>query len=578
MQKPTMNMWSIKRSIAKRVFASGAKQSLVGVCFVVLLLAMTIPLPVRAADFVFDSFVSTMSVRADGTLDVQEIITVTFTSARRGIYRVIPTHYVEEDGQEQILQVSNIGVTDEAGQSLTTSISNDEALSIRIGDANRTVIGEQTYVIHYTVEGALAAFDDFDELYWNVTGSEWDTPPERVITTINFSDDFLEADLRLSCYTGVYQSTEKDCQIAFVGQTVTATVANNFLTVAVGWPKGLVEIPAPVYATALTDITEHPASYAIWLLPFAAFVLMFLRWHKHGRDPKGRGTVVPEYGPPKGLRAAEMGMVWANKVNDAYLSAAMVELAVLGHIKIIEQVEERLGPDRKTFTLERTDKPTDGLRPWEIALLSALFRRGAATVSEDQLKKHFAKDKKPAVSVLETRMVDEGYFAAHPGRARGGWTTLSVILLFIGFQIVSIPLMLTGGIVLLFGWLMAKRTPKGAEALDQAKGFKLFLSTAEKYRLEWQEKEGIFEKYLPYAMVFGVADKWAKAFAALHIEPSVPAWYVGAALLHFNAVDFTSRMNNLSHQMASVAAPKSSGSGGGGFSGGGFGGGGGGSW
>ena len=83
--------------------------------------------------------------------------------------------------------------------------------------------------------------------------------------------------------------------------------------------------------------------------------------------------------------------------------------------------------------------------------------------------------------------------------------------------------------------------------------------------MEWQEKEGIFEKYLPYAMVFGVADKWAKAFAA-HIEPSVPAWYVGAALLHFSAVDFTSRMNNLSHQIASVAAPKSSGSGGGGFS------------
>lgn len=570
MPKLMTNMWPTKL----------ATVSLVALVWLILPTGM-----VRAADFVFDSFASTMTVQTNGTVDVEETITVTFTSARHGIYRVIPMRYQEEDGRERILQISNIGVTDEVGQSLTTSITNDDALSILIGDANRTVIGEQTYVIHYTVEGALVAFDDFDELYWNVTGDAWDTPPENVTTTINFSSDFLaalaapaEPSLRLACYTGVYQSTEKDCQINFVRQTVTATVANNFLTVAVGWPKGLVEIPAPVYATALTDITEHPAFYAVWLLPLLAFIFMLWHWNKHGRDPKGRGTVVPEYGPPKGLRSAEMGMVWANKVNDAYLSAAMVELAVLGHIKIIEQVEERLGPDRKTFTLERTDKTTDDLRQWEKELLQALFRNGTTLVTEDQLKRHFAKDKKPAVTSLESRMVDEGYFAAHPGRARGGWTLLGVILLFVGFQMASIPLMLTGGIVLLFGWLMAKRTPKGIEAFDQAKGFKLFLSTAEKYRLVWQEKEGIFEKYLPYAMVFGVADKWAKAFAALHIEPSIPAWYVGASLLHFNAVDFSSRMNALSHQMATVAAPKGSGSGGSGFSGGGFGGGGGGSW
>ena len=35
----------------------------------------------------------------------------------------------------------------------------------------------------------------------------------------------------------------------------------------------------------------------------------------------------------------------------------------------------------------------------------------------------------------------------------------------------------------------------------------------------------MFEKFLPYAMAFGVEEKWANAFEDIYREP--PQWYVG---------------------------------------------------
>jgi uncharacterized membrane protein len=83
---------------------------------------------------------------------------------------------------------------------------------------------------------------------------------------------------------------------------------------------------------------------------------------------------------------------------------------------------------------------------------------------------------------------------------------------------------------------------------------------------------------LPYAIVFGVTKKLAKAMEDMGIKPPEPAWYVGAAA--FNPYRFTNNIDNFSRSLSSAiaAAPGGSGSGGGGFAGGGFGGGGGGSW
>lgn len=540
----------------------------------------------QAADFTLQRFDEVINVNVDGSFDVSETLLVDFVEPKHGLYRVIPTQYQTEDGATLLTTMENVSVTDLGGGPIETTVKNDGALTLRIGSADKTVYGPQYYVIHYRVRGALVELSDRVELYWNVTGTEWDAPPLEASVQVKLPNEaavIIKEDLQLACYTGEQGSAESNCTTGVSGKTMMAGTSGGYLTIAFAWPKGIVDVPAPLLQTPTQAITETLAggsgfAVVVWLLPFLVFLFMFLHWRKHGRDPKGRGTIVPEYEPPKDLRAGEVGMLLASWVDNRYLSAGIVQLAVLGHLKIAEVIEERFGPDRKTFTLERTGKGEEELRAWEKALLLALFKDGAMRVTEDDLKPHFARDKAFAVSALEDRLLAEGYFFKHPKRARIGWMIVGGVITFLGFQMFIPAVMLTGGIFLLFGWLMAKRTQKGAEALDGAKGFKLFLTTAEKYRLQWQEKEGIFEKYLPYAMVFGVADKWAKAFAAVHVEPVHPAWYIGPSLMNFNAVDFTSRMNQLTQQMSAVAAPKGGASGGGGFSGGGFGGGGGGSW
>ena len=106
--------------------------------------------------------------------------------------------------------------------------------------------------------------------------------------------------------------------------------------------------------------------------------------------------------------------------------------------------------------------------------------------------------------------------------------------------------------------------------------------TAEKDRQKFAEKEGIFSAYLPYAIVFGIVDRWANAFRGLDARAAgIAAWYVGTT--PFNAASFSSDLQSFSSSLSlSVASTPggsgSSGFGGGGFSGGGGGGGGGGSW
>lgn len=127
---------------------------------------------------------------------------------------------------------------------------------------------------------------------------------------------------------------------------------------------------------------------------------------------------------------------------------------------------------------------------------------------------------------------------------------------------------------------MPKKTEKGTEAYWKILGFREYINTAEKYRVQFQEKENIFEKYLPYAIIFGLADKWAKAFEGIYLQP--PTWYEGEFGPRFTTYAF---VNSLNHSLSSInsafisrSGGGGSGFGGGGFSGGGGGGGGGGSW
>jgi uncharacterized membrane protein YgcG len=155
--------------------------------------------------------------------------------------------------------------------------------------------------------------------------------------------------------------------------------------------------------------------------------------------------------------------------------------------------------------------------------------------------------------------------------------------------------LIVGGVLAyVFYQLLKAPTAAGAAILDQIDGFKLYLETAEKDRLEMLNPPNVtpdvFEKFLPYAIALDCENQWSKKFEAEASAAGasandnygyVPAWYVGSNFANLGMAGFASSIGSSigsAAASASTAPGSSSGSGGGGFSGGGGGGGGGGGW
>lgn len=155
--------------------------------------------------------------------------------------------------------------------------------------------------------------------------------------------------------------------------------------------------------------------------------------------------------------------------------------------------------------------------------------------------------------------------------------------LYIAQYIVGV---VAAGIIAICIKYMPKRTPYGNKILGQIRGFKNFLETAEKEKLETlvEENPTYFYDILPYTYVLGISKKWIKKFESIAIQP--PVWYAGYDT--FDYYMFSSFMDDTisSAERVMTSVPQSSGgsggfssgSSGGGFSGGGSGGGGGSSW
>ena len=129
--------------------------------------------------------------------------------------------------------------------------------------------------------------------------------------------------------------------------------------------------------------------------------------------------------------------------------------------------------------------------------------------------------------------------------------------------------------------IFPSRTAKGYGTLRRILGFKRFIDESEKERAQFAERQNLFSEYLPYAVVFGATDKWARAFAGLDGQLPRTDWYVSDHALHARSL-FSQAMGGFTTTASGTisSVPASSGGSGfsGGSSGGGFGGGGGGSW
>ena len=147
-----------------------------------------------------DAFHSDIIIEKDSSIRVTETILYNFgTQDRHGIYRNIPfkTKNVN-DGKTYLADLKVQNVTDLNGKKYIYEVSKSEGdVVIKIGDPNSTVTGKHAYVITYSYKGAIETFENKDELYWNVTGNQWNVPIQSVTAKITPSDELISSGFNL---------------------------------------------------------------------------------------------------------------------------------------------------------------------------------------------------------------------------------------------------------------------------------------------------------------------------------------------------------------------------------------------
>lgn len=656
-------------------------------------------------DYVIDKYDVNIIVNENNTFDITETITAYFNVSKHGIFRTIPLKntITRLDGTTSTnrTQVTNVSVDNE----YTTSRENGN-YKLKIGSANRMLTGEQKYVIKYTYNLGKDPAKNYDELYYNIIGNEWDTVIGNITFSITMPKDFDSSKLGFS--SGNIGSTDNSkIKYNVSGNKITGSY-NGVLDVGQALTVRC-ELPEGYFVGAGLNI--NIIDYIMFLVPVIFLVIAILLWHKFGRDDQVIETV--EFYPPEGLNSLDVGFLYKGKAENKDITSLLIFLANKGYLEInnkkidlnsekvslnqkaknsankkIIELQNKINEERinnpsskkikyyknmldiyknidspidyeqyglkssinilnsKNKFLIRKLKDYDGTNLNEQWFMEGLFEHDRTEVTDKMLYNNFYITNNRILSNINNKQNKDKIFEKSasnkkkfiilmiiatyclitipPIFAYGQPETLIFALLFpgIGFSVLfemlfgktPTPVKIFGlilggmfwsfmvlptimqdisylvgyivGIICVLGMILClvylpKRTKYGNEMLGKLKGFKNFLETVEKEKLELlvMQNPNYFYDILPYTYVLGVSDKWIKKFETISLQ--APSWYDSSNAFDVSSFGTFMYSTMISAQGAMTSSPSSysgGGSSGGGSSGGGSGGGGGGSW
>ena len=571
-----------------------------------LLTAVSLASPVSADvnNFTISNYEIDHYLARDGDmrsrLRTVEKITAVFPEhdQNRGLERSIPHRYDNHPTSLRIVSVKN-----EKGESLEYSTSQGpESETIRIGNPDRYVHGAQTYVITYEQRDVTRYFkdSDVDEFYWDMNGVEWRVPIAKLRATVHIDSELRSVRTgAATCYIGATASADR-CLINANGETLTSTATNlrpgENVTLAIGF---IANTFAP-YQQSLLD--KAKALYPIFLLAtgllgLAVFIVACVLQHRWTYRTKETGTLVPEYLPPKETSISTAASVL--EYPKAVFTAQLLDFAVRHYIKIHETRAKSTFRSAE-YAIEIT-KDTGDLLAEEQELINDLFDGKPAVGARLALKdldnntslytRMMDNDKKHKALVRETYQINK----KSPLRTQqlNKLATGMLIFAFLTFNPFTVMFAV---ITYIFGYALWPLSDKGLALRRYLLGLEQYINVAERERIRiLQSPQGalkvpspdvntpslivtLYEKLLPYAVLFGKEKEWSRQLGKYYeTSSSSPDWYVGQSA--FTAAAFSSSMSSFSTaSAASSASSSTSDSSGGGSSGGGGGGGGGGGW
>ncbi len=388
-------------------------------------------------------FISDVEVRPDASLEVTETIDVVAEGnrIRRGIYRDFPTRYRGRRGSRVRVGFTLRGVTRNGYPELAAIEPVSNGVRVRIGDPDRMLeTGEHRYMIRYRTTRQVGRFADYDELYWNATGSGWEFPIDVAEARIR-----LPAAVELgqrAVYTGPQGSTAGDAEVVserpgeIQFRTTRPLGPYEGLTVAVAWPKGIIgDADQATRARWLLGDFGPPIVGALALLGLAGFY--YFAWKRAGRDPRP-GTIVPLFSPADDLTPAAMRYVWKMGADNRAFAAALVDLGVRGHVRMVEEDGGWLARD--TVRLERLPGP-DNLPGAEQAMLTQLASTGESIALEQKNHAKFSAAKEMLNSAFKRQ------FEGKLFHRNWGWALAGVALFLAALWVTAAAVVAATGVV-----------------------------------------------------------------------------------------------------------------------------------
>ena len=330
-----------------------------------------------------------------------------------------------------------------------------------------------------------------------------------------------------------------------------------------------------------------------------------LWWRKNGRDQRYAGLApgttplagqtanvvandpdieIPVAFTPPRIPVAEAGLLIDGQVDTRETAATIIDLAVRGALK----VQSSGSDDFQVILLD----PERAAAPHEMVLLTSLFdgrppgamrnlsTQGSMVSAHEKMRDSVRNQvtargwfrKVPSATATSSFGFGAIALAVFGAFALGAWVLWLLVPL--------LPIIITIAVIR-FKLRRGQRTAEGRAVCDQVEGFKKYLATAEADQLRFEEGEDIFSKYLPWAIIFELADRWAKICADLvamgRLPDVTPYWYVGNYhISSFNTGFLTGSLATAATPMPSASSSGTGFGGGSSFSGGGFSGGGGG--
>ena len=578
--------------------------------------------------FYIEKYTIDIDVAENNVLHITEVIDCDFYLSKHGIYRDIPlVNEVErEDGTKNTYraQITNIKVNNEYSKSREAN-----NIRLQIGSADSFVKGKQSYTISYDYNLGKDHIKEYDELYFNLIGLEWQTSIEEVVFSITMPKSF---DSSLVGFTSGYKGSLGNNVEFFVegntitGKTISRLSSGQALTIRLQLPEN--------YFVGEGNIVDFYLVIA-FVVPITILVAAIIAYFVARNVNKGVQTV--EFYPPENLDSLEMALIYKGKVTNKDVISLLVSLAHKGYLKIEEKDDLA-----KSIDIIKV-KDYDGKSKNEKELMDCLFSIGRSDkVSIDEMKnlkfgthieriskiKNAQESKGQYFKSISTKVGIALFFLSIVALVSPGLVIGDMMLLIYLFPIIgillgrsqlltygfksSIPIIIFmlfwGGIPFLaVSWFLFQygivfaianfiglismittlilkekinfRTYRGGELYAKILGFRHFIKTAEKSRLEMlcNEQPSYFYNILPYAYVLGVSDVWIKRFESIAVPQ--PDWYTSQTEAVFR-IDFCTRVMTKATKATMPVRTGSSGGGfgGGGSSGGGSGGGGGGSW